>query len=362
DTEETRREVLAQLRYAGDPRLVPALVRVLESDVPGAVIDAARALANVRDPRVVPALRRRYARSVIDAERATLAGALGAHGVVAGQDYVRSLLDRDEADVLVAAMESLEELGGDADVERLRDRLDHPDEGVVFHAVEALGRIGDGRVMAPLGAVLEGGATASLRGAVEDARRAIEARLELRGEELPDTPPLPALERMTETAARASPFARFRARRLYAFGWLYLLLGLRRRGLAAFERAGELRPGWAGPPLAVGLAHARRGRHGQALAAFRRALAIDRRGVETSSTVMPFVARAFLRRAEELEDAGRAEVAAGLFAEALDLDLRRAPPALRFELERRRERPRLAGDLTPAPGASRRASRSGASS
>ncbi|MEM1413762.1 MAG: HEAT repeat domain-containing protein, partial [Myxococcota bacterium] len=289
-----RRSVLAQIRFAGDPRLVPALVRVLEGDAPGAVIDAARALSSLRDPRVSPALRSRYGRSVIAAERAALAGALGAHGVPTGREYVRGLLTGEEPDVLRAALEALEDLGGADDVDRVRDLLEHPDEGVAFHAVEALGRIGDGRALGPLAAVLDGGSTTALRAAVEDARHAIAAHLELRGEEAPESPALPLPERVTAVPPSTSAGARFRARRLYVFGWLYHFVGMRRRALRAFARAEELRPDWVGPPLAIGLVHARRSRHAQALAAFRRALAIDRRSVEAAHTTMPFVARAFL--------------------------------------------------------------------
>ena len=84
----------------------------------------------------------------------------------------------------------------------------------------------------------------------------------------------------------------------------------------------------------MGLAFVRRREHAQALNAFRRALTADRQRVERNPLVVGPVARAYLRRAEEVERDGRHDIARGLVAEALALDLRRAPSEVRFELQR----------------------------
>jgi tetratricopeptide (TPR) repeat protein len=106
-------------------------------------------------------------------------------------------------------------------------------------------------------------------------------------------------------------------------------------GLARLERATALRPGWAGPHLVMAMAHARRRQHAQALTAFRRALEIDPARVERHPLAIRAATRCFLRRAEQVAGDGRVDVARGLVAEALGLDLRRVDRALRFELERR---------------------------
>ena len=59
-------------------------------------------------------------------------------------------------------------------------------------------------------------------------------------------------------------------------------------------------------------------------------LAVDK----AHRSVMP--ALKLVRAAKQVAREGRHDVARGLLGEALDLDLRRAPPAVRFELQRRR--------------------------
>ncbi len=82
----------------------------------------------------------------------------------------------------------------------------------------------------------------------------------------------------------------------------------------------------------------KRGRLAPALAAFRRALSADRDWVEAQIGVARAVARTFLRRAEEMERAGRRDIALGLLDEVRTLDLRRVDEPLRFEIGRRADR------------------------
>ncbi|MBC7173423.1 MAG: hypothetical protein H5U40_13370 [Polyangiaceae bacterium] len=85
------------------------------------------------------------------------------------------------------------------------------------------------------------------------------------------------------------------------------------------------------------MAWSRRGQHAAALGAFRRALSADRVRLERNPIIVRALARAFLRRAEEVERDGRTDIARGLLGEALAFDLRRAPSTLRFELKRQHE-------------------------
>ncbi len=98
-----------------------------------------------------------------------------------------------------------------------------------------------------------------------------------------------------------------------------------------------MRAGWVAPVLAVALAYSGRQQHAQALGAFRRALDIDRNGVEQNPASVRALARSFLLRAEEVERQGRVDVAQGLLEEVLAVDLRKAPSGLRFALHQRLE-------------------------
>src|SRR5690606_17158017 len=77
---EMQHAVLSALRYAGDSRLVPSLVSLLEQGDSKLVVEAARAISRIDDARVWPALLRAYERSVIDTERIALGAAIGRFG------------------------------------------------------------------------------------------------------------------------------------------------------------------------------------------------------------------------------------------------------------------------------------------
>jgi tetratricopeptide (TPR) repeat protein len=183
---------------------------------------------------------------------------------------------------------------------------------------------------------------------VEEAERTIRSSMELRGEE----PPVAELERAADLAARTvldeasrdPAIVRFRSWFDFAMANFWLVLGAATRAIARLEQAATRRPGWAAPLAALALHHARHDRSAQALGAFRRALDADRRWVERQTFVVRPLARAFLRRAEEVERAGRLDIARGLVDEALALDLRRVQTELRFELGRRQERLRVRGE------------------
>src|SRR5690606_34014474 len=145
------------------------------------VVDAARALRRTDDPRILPALIAVYERTVVDVAKAVFAGALGAHGDRRGADYVRGLLEREDPEVRLAALEALEILGGKEDTEKLLP-LVAAGGAVSVQAVATLQRLGDRRALRPLAELEASTHIGALRGAIDDARAAIVARMELRGE------------------------------------------------------------------------------------------------------------------------------------------------------------------------------------
>ncbi len=339
---DARIELLAGLRYAGDPRLVPTLVALLDSGSTAIVEEAARVLRRVDDPRVLPALQEAYERTVVAALRLRLAEALGGHGDSRGVDYVRSQLEGEDPGTLRAALAALDTVGGPEDTEALLAFLEHEDSEVAAATVWTLGRIGDGRALAALVMMRRRVEVPALLGSIEAAEASIRARMELRGEE-PELPEeveeaLAVRETMAPKAMpQSSEGKRWAAWRHYLAGVTWVAFGMLRRGVNRLEVAAELRPGWAKPHLAQAMVHHRKERYAQALKAFRRAIEVDRPQLERQPMVIRAAARTFLRRSEQVEGEGRKDVALGLVQEVLGLDLRRAPSALRFELQRRHD-------------------------
>lgn len=341
-----RLELLTSLRYAGDPRLVPAVRDVLDGSDALLAVEAARVLGRIDDPRVQPALRAAFERTVVESHRAVIAGALGLAGDFRGAKVLRALLSSDAPEILQSALEGLAGAGSTEDTEAIVLVLDRDEPAVLAAAVRALGRIGDARAIPALARLRTRVTRSSLRAEIEEADAAIRARLELRGEE----PPAPStavvrLHDATADAARAAlrdpAGVRFRAWKDFVIGSVWLTLGAFERAVARFEAAAARRPTWVRPLTAMALAYARRDRFAQALAAFRRAIEVDRERVEASPTVVRAAAHCFLRRAEEVARDGRTEIARGLLEEALSLDLRLAPTSLRFEMGRRHDAMRL---------------------
>ncbi len=346
---EERLALLSSCRYTGDPRLTASLITVLRVERGALVSEAGRALANIRDPRVLPALRKAFAREVLEATRVALAGALGELGDMRGLGLVRGLLEEGEDPARAqSALAALESLGEPEDAERVVPWLGAEDPSIRLQAVRTLGRIGDARAMEPLLAALaEPDLPVGLRRAAEEALDAVRARMELRGEESVSLPLLGERPSMlppsvgSEAEAAVGWRRRLSARWMYWMGRLWAALGARERALQLFEEGARRRPRWVFPRLAAARLQTRMGRYGAALASFRLALEADRRTVEASSTTMEALVLAFLRRAEQMERDGRREVARGLIDEVRTLDLRRVPGSLRFEVERRAEDLRL---------------------
>lgn len=336
-TREERLALLSSLRHAGDRRLVASLRIVLDTGDAELSIEAARALGNIDDPRVHPALVGAYERSVVDRNRTVLAGALGRAGDARGAEYVRTTLASDDPNVVRNALEALEAVGGTEDTDAVVRVMEAADPVLAIAAVRTLARIADARALPALREMRDRTSVSALWAELEDAEAAIRARVELRGEELEESAALKS-GAGTQLAERQAPaLAKLGSWKDYLVGHLWLLVGGLQRAVARFENASDRRGGWGLPLVAVAMAYARKNRYPQALAAFRRAIEVDRLRVERHPVVIRAVARCFLRRAEEVERDGRHEIARGLLEEALSLDLRRAPSALRFEVNRRHE-------------------------
>jgi hypothetical protein len=335
---ESRIGLLASLHYATDPRLVPALISVVEAQRGDLVARAARVLGGIDDARVHPALAERFERSFVNEERIALAGALGMHGDLRGLAEVRSSLEEDQPQLLLQSLEAMESLGSSEHTDLIAKFLDHADVSIAIQAVRTAGRIGDSRVLDELTERHNATSVPALRAAIEDALSAITARMELRGEE---AAPIDWSEVGNKPAprkgSRDSVPAIVLSWRHYFMGRLWLLLGRTTWAVARFESAAARRNGWGAPLIGIGMAFARREQYALALPAFRRAIEVDRPRIERNPILVRAMAKSFLHRAEQVEREGRDDVARGLVGEVLTLDLRRAPGTVRFELKRKHD-------------------------
>jgi hypothetical protein len=340
-----QRAILSAARYANDVRLVPSLISLLEEGDAGLVVEAARAISRVDDPRVWPALVAAYERSVVDNERIALGAALGRVGDVRAADYVREQLRSQDEHVLIRAIEALRTVGTPEDVPVVLPFVQSSDPVISTKATHTLGRIADGRCLPELSRLSRETQVGALRAAAEESTDQIRARLVLRGEEPQPDAMLNAIDEARRETQIAVPsvWVRLRALRHYLMGRLWQLLGATTRALARFEDAAQCRPDWAVPLLVGGMMYAAQKEYAQALSLFRRALDAERGRVERNPIVIRYVAHCFLRRSEQVERDGRLAIARGLLDEVMSLDLRRAPNSLRFEIGRRHETLRVLG-------------------
>lgn len=338
---DARVDLLTSLRHAGDVRLSTRLMAVIGEGSSLAASEAARVAASIDDPRLPRVLRVAFNRSVDDRHRLVVAGALLAHGDAVGLESLVSATQQNDPDTVRLALVGLAELPTVDNSERLRTLVTHDDPRLRRQAIRTLARVGGGPALEWLRKHAENATSGALHGEREDAERTIVARLELLGEEVPAAVPSGRNQSNQATLRPRRPQApllkRLMARWFYLSGWLWWLVGLGGGAVRRFERAAKRYPGWILPHLAVGMVQSRRDEHGQALASFRRALEADRPRVERRPLTMRALSTAFLRRASELEAAGRADIARGLLEEVLAIDLRNAPSAVRFELQRRHE-------------------------
>jgi hypothetical protein len=335
---ESRIGLISSLRYATDPRLVPALISVVEAERGELVARAARVLGGIDDARIHPALAERFERSFVNEERIALAGALGMHGDCRGLPEVRGSLEEKQPPLLLQALEAMESLSSSESTHLVVKFLGHEDPVIAIQAARTAARIGDGRALDELAQMHDATPVPALRAAIEDALSAIAARMELRGEEA-------ATIDWSEVGNKPAPRKGARDSlpsvvfgwRDYLMGRLWLVLGRATWANARFESAAARRTAWAVPLIGIGMAFARREQYALALPAFRRAIEVDRPRIERNPILVRAMAKSFLHRAEQVEREGRDDVARGLVGEVLTLDLRRAPGTVRFELKRKHD-------------------------
>jgi hypothetical protein len=340
-SEPLRAVLMTSLEHASDPRLLPGLRSLLYAQDASVFESCVRALSNIEDPRVPALLRDAYERATRGRERLLLAAALGRHGDTRGLAYTRSVLIERDATLMTFTLEALSELGGSEDVQRIADLLEHENPAIVRGAVVTLGRIADGRALVPLAELRGRVQRSALRADIEEAESAIAARAELIGED-PSSKQSESLasdtRRMVARVRTRDPaLLRIRARLFHSLAYLCLLVAMSRRAASLFEAAAALRPDWMPPVLALALLHVRNRNVAPALAAFRRALDIDRAELENDAHAISALAKTFLRRAEAMEREGRLDIARGLIEEALSYDLRQSNAEVRLALSERRE-------------------------
>jgi HEAT repeat protein len=340
----TRSVLLQSLRSAGDPRLVPSLAAVLATGHPDLAPDAARALGRMDDPRARPALLAGLDRCADDRDRVVVLGALGMQGDMRGRAEARRALQLDDRRAVQWAVEALEHLATPEDTQALVALLDAAETPVAAAAARALGRVGDGRALLPLQQRRARAGAGPLATEHEHAVLVLQAQLDLRGER----PPRPADASASIRAERAHArvlargpqpgwWDRLLGRIDFIVGQAWWALGSSARAAAWFEVAAARRPAWAAPVAAVALIEVEQSEPGRALGAFRRAIEVDRSWVESERAIILSFARVALRRAEEMEQAGRFDIACGLLDEVLRLDLRKVPGGLRLEVRRKRD-------------------------
>jgi len=335
---DSRIGLISSLRYATDPRLVPALISVVEAERGELVARAARVLGGIDDARIHPALAERFERSFVNEERVALAGALGMHGDCRGLGEVRGSLEETQPQLLLQSLEAMESLGSSENTDLVVRFLGHSDAAIAIQAARTAARIGDGRALDELTEMHDSTPVPALRAAIEDALSAIAARMELRGEEAvtidwSEVGNKPALRKGARDSLPIIVFGW----RDYFMGRMWLLLGRTTWANARFESAAARRNDWAVPLIGIGMAFARREQYALALPAFRRAIEVDRPRIERNPILVRAMAKSFLHRAEQVEREGREDVARGLVGEVLTLDLRRAPGTVRFELKRKHD-------------------------
>ncbi|MFA9472851.1 MAG: HEAT repeat domain-containing protein, partial [Deltaproteobacteria bacterium] len=242
---ESRIGLISSLRYATDRRLVPALISVVEAERGELVARAARVLGSIDDARVHPALAERFERSFVNEERIALASALGMRGDCRGLTEVRSSLEEDQPQLLLMALEAMENLGSSENTGLVAKFLDHAEVAIATQAVRTAARIGDGRVLDELTAKHNATSVPALRAAIEDALSSIAARMELRGEEAATidwsevgNKPVP------RKGARDSLPSIVFGWRDYFLGRVWLLLGRVNWANARFESAAARRSDW----------------------------------------------------------------------------------------------------------------------
>ncbi len=370
----TSARLLYGLRFAADPRLLPALAGILLDNADLSVrAEAAGALARIDDPRVSPLLHLAYQTASAREERVALVEALGLQGEIKDSAFLREALDyydshfdreRPQTDDVREPPSSGSRSRGPAALVRALDAIfdpslveaalrfaSHENAEVQRAAVRAIGRVGDDMALAWFERIDER-IPDGLEAELEAARSAIFSRIELRGEKAEQNPDPERIGKLRKALARkfsrgldVTPTKRHRA-----LAWLlmfravvFFTFGGREAASKLAYLAHQADPGWHYPPLFQGRLWHRTGDGSRAIAGYRRALAVaPRRLFRRTRWVTPIVS-AFVKRAERLLSAGHAVRAARLLDELWPYDVSRAAPPVRIALNRCRQHLALPG-------------------
>lgn len=337
------REVTFALIPAGDARILPALVRLLEDGAESVRLAAARALGRIDDPRAPAALVRALDREKAPEARTVLGASLALTGDRRAAEEIRAALHSPEGVMVEAALEGLATAGERDDVKAIAARLDPAEPALAVAAAFALARVGDASALVPLETALARAELPAVRTALGEASAVVRARCALAGETtIPAIPEPSAHASAIRSLARVAPAHVSLSARLRAWvrsGWARTLLslGLERAAARQFAKVSAMNPRRALAPLREGQLRLRRGEHDEALAAFRRAIARETGVVAARREALADLVRVYLRESTRLEEASLRTQARQTLDELLALDLANVPLPLRLELARRRE-------------------------
>ncbi len=350
---------LSALRAAADPRtLGPLTEALLESPYSEVRADAARAIARIDDARVAPVLHVALQTASEMGERLALIEALGLQGAARDSDFVREVLreynrapdqaaqlgsDPGMARHLIAALDAIFD---SEQVETAVRHASHPLGEVRRAAIRAIGRAGDDTALAWLDRIEADGVPAGLHSELDMARRAVLARVELRGEAsdvLLDQERRAArekaLERKFSRGLDVPPTKRHRA-----LAWVLMVRARlaswfvqREAATEACERAHQADPGWFFPGWFQGRLWHQAGDLPRAVTGYRRCLPVAPRRLLSRSRWLTPIAQVFVTRAEQLIHQGHHTRARRLLDELWPYDLSRTASPVRLAVRRLRQ-------------------------
>jgi hypothetical protein len=341
-------DLLGALRPAADRRMLPTLARIVHDDArPEVRAAAASALSRIDDPRVARTLTAAWHRASDVVERLVLAEGLGLWSDRRGEEDVRIALDESDDLVQKLALAALTALADPNLAEAAYQlAIQSRSREVRVAAVRAIGRAADARGLTWLEAIEQAGSVPEvLNAALAMAKDGILARLEARGEIAPAKYERRAdpLERALARppGAPATGAHRLLARWTLVRARIARIFGRSRSAANAYARAAAIAPTFYLPPLIEARWRLGMDDLPEAVRCFRRLIAFDPAALSRRPRDLAAAVQALLRRADELEQRGRHEMAREIHEELFGLDLTSCAPSLRVEVRRRRDRPML---------------------
>lgn len=335
---------------AGDPRLVPVFVRVLQDAGYEARVAAIKALAHIDDPRCAGALAKAFRHASDALERVMIGRALATFGDFVASDELISRLE--EPSPSFVREESLKAVGllpevDPSVVERIEVLVESPASAIAVAALRALAYLGDASTLEWFGQLVV--ERPMLRAAARRAAGDLRARLALRGEQGFD---LPSGDLVLRAGRRPGLVARLRSVLWYLFGLVFVALRHWKQARKAAARSSRINPASAKGHFLEGYVWVQVGRDDNAIECYRHGLQKDSLFPVRQWGEADRVLGVYLRQAEVLDRRqGRRDEAIALLEETDFIDLRSADPNLKIEVDRRldalkleRRRERLAAE------------------